>query len=200
MVMLKRVSALVFLAAACVAPAFGATSPRDGLAQARARLDGLSSYHVSVDDGTGPVEIDYAPPQRIRVTAPGSIAIIVDGSSYLKVGNNDWVPSGVNTTLGVLLITLAEDLLITAKDADTVTDRGTVLLAGTVLRMYEISTPINGSFLRRTVWVGEKDGLPHRVERSGGITTLTADYPVILRKSVLCGIWPGSIAFCEEMV
>jgi hypothetical protein len=176
MVALKNLLALVILAAACAVPAFGATSPRDGLAQARARLDGLSSYHLSIDDGTGPVELDYTLPQRVRITEPQSVAIIVGGSVYLKVGKNDWVPSGVNTTLGVLLVTLEEDRFITFTDEDNVADKGTVFLAGTALHMYEISTPINGSFLRRTVWVGEKDGLPHRVERSGGVTTVTADY------------------------
>jgi outer membrane lipoprotein-sorting protein len=178
MSVLKLPAALVLLlAAAFVAPASAAdTSPSDALRHAREKLDGLTSYHLQLDDETGPVEIDYTVPQRVRITQPASVAIIVGGGVYLNPGKSGWTPAGVNPTLGVLMATLQEDRLLTFTEADELADRGVSLLDGASMHVYEIRTPVNGSSLRRLVWVGEKDGLPHHVERTGGIGKLTATY------------------------
>lgn len=153
-----------------------AETPREALAKARSLLDTLSSYHLHLDDQTEPTDIDYTVPQRMRITKPGSVGIIVGGGVYLNVGGAGWTQGGVNTTLAVLLVTLAEDRLINFTDEDEIEDQGGDTIDGVAMHKYEIRTPVNGSFLRRVVWVGAKDGLPHRVVRSGGTTVLTATY------------------------
>src|ERR1700730_13265750 len=103
--MMKRVFAVALLALIGTSSA-GAQTPREALAQARARLDGLSSYHLHLEDQTEPTDIDYTVPQKTRITKPGSVGIIVGGGVYLNVGGAGWTPSGVNTTLAVLMATL----------------------------------------------------------------------------------------------
>jgi hypothetical protein len=98
------------------------------------------------------------------------------GGAYLNVGVSGWTPAGVNTVPAVLMEMLENDSLISFADDDRIADRGVASFGGVAMHAYEIRTPANGSFLQRTVWVGEKDGLPHRVERGGGTTLLTATY------------------------
>jgi len=172
---MKRLFAVALLSMIGMSSA-GAETPREALAAARSHLDALASYHLHLEDGTEPTDIDYTLPDRLRITKPGSVGIIVGGGVYLNVGGAGWTPGGVNTTLGVLMVTLAEDRLINFTDDDEIADQGDETLDGVSMHKYEIRTPLNGIFLTRVVWVGAKDGLPHRVERNGGTTSLTATY------------------------
>jgi outer membrane lipoprotein-sorting protein len=174
--MMKRLFAVAALSALIGSLSAGAQTPREALAQVRVRLDGLSSYHLHLEDQTEPTDIDYTAPQRMRITKPGSVGIIVGGGVYLNVGGAGWTPAGVNTALAVLMATLADDQLINFTNDDEITDQGSDVLGGVAMHKYEIRTPVNGSFLRRVVWVGAKDGLPYRVERNGGTSQLTATY------------------------
>jgi outer membrane lipoprotein-sorting protein len=172
---MKRLFAVALLTVIGMSSA-SADTPREALAKARSHLDALSSYHLHLDDQTEPTDIDYTVPDRMRIIKPGSVGLIVGGGVYLNVGGAGWTQGGVNTTLAVLMVTLAEDQLISFTNDDEIADQGSDTLDGVAMHKFEIRTPVNGSYLRRVVWVGAKDGLPHRVERRGGTSTLTARY------------------------
>jgi hypothetical protein len=146
------------------------------LAQARAKLDAQSSYHLRLQDAAGNTEIDYMPPERVRIFMPGSVALIVGGSVYLNAAGSGWVPAGANPTLLILMRALEEDDFIVPADGDQVSDQGQEMLDGVPTHRYEVRTPANGSALVREIWVGAKDGLPRRVERDTGGAKLTVTY------------------------
>jgi len=115
-------------------------------------------------------------PDRIRITKPESVGLIIGGNTYVNVRDAGWVPAGAGSTLLVLMQLVRDDSLITVGGDDTVTDEGTDTLNATPMRKYAISASANGVTFRRMLWVGEKDRLPHRVERFGYVTPLTAVY------------------------
>ena len=173
---MRRLLLAMVLAVLWITPAFAESSPRDAVLSAREKLDGLTSYHLSLNDGLEPTDIDFTLPDRVRVTKPESVGLIIGGSTYLNVGNSGWSPAGVNPTLVVLMTMLRADRLISVGPEDTVTDEGADVLGGVAAHKYEIRTAVNGGALLRTVWIGVKDGLPLRVEREGGTSPLTATY------------------------
>ncbi len=172
--MLKRrlmtVLGIGLMMAAWVSPAF-ADPAHDALQDARKKLDSQSSYRLSMRDGAGTTDIEYAAPDAVRITKAGSVSVMANGAMYSNTGGG-WGTVSSNTAILLLRRLVQQDALIAVSDTDKVTDDGVEMMDGVELHRYDI---LGEGTLKRTVWIDTHDGLPRQVQQ-GGDGAFTATY------------------------
>jgi hypothetical protein len=167
---------LVALAAVLLCSASVLADPAGDLDSARSKLGGESSYRVAFADESGTTTIDYAPPDHMRVHTPEAVTLIVGGSIYTNAGSG-WVRAGVNRTIFVVVAQIQDESLLQVGSSDRVSGPTAVDVGGTAMNRYDVKS-LDGDTVvyRRTIWVDAKSGLPYRVVRTTGSTTLSATY------------------------
>jgi hypothetical protein len=150
--------------------------PAGDLDGARSKLASQSSYRVTFNDESGTTTIDYAPPDRLRVRTPAALTLIVGGSIHTNTGSG-WVQAGVNSTVYAVVAQIQDESLLQLGPSDQVSAPAPVDVGGTAMNRYDVKS-LNGDTVvyHRTIWVDAKSGLPYRVVRTTGDTTLTATY------------------------
>jgi outer membrane lipoprotein-sorting protein len=158
----------------CGGPALA--DPAADIAGARAKLAATTSYRVTFDDESGTTTIDYAPPDRMRIRTPLAQTVIVGGSISMNTGSG-WVAASVNRNIYLLIVEIQDASLLAVGPGDQATAAGSESVAGAAMDRYEIKTVDGGTTIaRRTIWINPHSGLPYRVTRADGSTTLTATY------------------------
>jgi outer membrane lipoprotein-sorting protein len=164
------------LAGLLLCSASALADPAGDLDSARSKLASESAYRVTFVDESGTTTIDYAPPDRMRVHTPEALTLIVGGSIHTNTGSG-WVQAGVNSTVYAVIAQIQDESLLQVMSGDQVSGPAVVDVEGTTMNRYEVKS-LNGDTVvyHRTIWVDAKSGLPYRVVRSTGDTTLTATY------------------------
>ena len=146
------------------------------------RFPSLRSFRMKVDSvdpasGLTSQTLTYVAPDSLRVDVPAKhfTAVIIGSYLWLRNRAGHWKRARMTAETNTLAAVRETSAIAERVSGKTVRFDGTETLGGKRMHVYDIEDPDGGGASER-IWIGTRDGYPHRIEQRDGAFASTATY------------------------
>ena len=144
---------------------------------------GLRSFRLHVD-AVSPISgiisetLAYVAPDTVRVDVPGKhfSAVIIGSSLWLRGRSGRWRRGRLTDAANALAAVRDTTAIADNARGKHVRFRGTESIHGVAMHVYDLDDPDGNGSRSERIWIGDRDGFPHRIEQRNGALVSTGTY------------------------